>query len=1649
MDKLMNKPIRFKDLNILTMKFSSFTNSSLQQASVMFLKGKNHLKSLLFLFILLYAPASYAANETIASGAFVVNMGITPQTVGNGLKPYGMIYDLVKNYNVPVRWIINPAKAKDGIDFSHNGIDYKGGPFIIPAEFRTAAVDARIIFWQGQGVMGSTTVSAITVPVFQTMDFVPRWTLDKQNGAIAQKFLIAAGIPSTAYDFLDPQLLSACNDLFVMPHADPAWATHSNLLAWNQTYKGGIWAGCHAVSALELMFNPGSPSQQTNFLSNKTGNALGAGPYASPDNSLIKWTSHSGGSIPYNNAFPAEPVMQFMGITDGAHVNGSEQIYLPVLAGSWRATTKIGVWDPTQANVPANSPGLAALIAFGPAFGDPLRGKILYEAGHDIGGTSAAQVAAQRAFFNWSFWAAKDKAVSIAVSPPPAIMNGGQSYPVSVTVNNPIAPPYTYRWSSSCMGTFGDSTAASTTFTPPMVMGNTACVVTLKVTDACGRVAFYSKQDTIVPGPRVPQAVNDNAFLPSCPGTNDSVVVHVLTNDSDPDSDPLIIKGLLMSNNGTWTFDSIAGTVTYKPATNFTGVATSKYIVCANFPQCDTALITVSVGSVDGNGCLPGQVFTFASSDTTTAQTSVGVTNPANAVGPNDYDAADVNTYAVLGAGDTLKLDFGSLKTMGDTVRVYFASATNGSSVTLSVAYGTNGTTWTPVAGPFSTTSDDPGELASFALPMGGLRYLRLFRSAGTPNLRIDAAEIETFTCTSAIPVATDDAVTTPEDEEVIIDVLSNDYSPVGSALNVTSITVAPTLGAVSINPDNTITYLNTKDVSGIDMFTYQVCDANGYCATAVVTVTITDDGCPVNQYKAITIGSDTTVTITATEGAQLNGGGMMKKDMINAGSADFEIGKDAANELRGVYKFSLASIPMGANITNADFKLYRKDGKDQINLSVHNLKESFTETQVTWNDRNKMTNTAWTNAGGTFSSAISTIFVNKTVGYKSWGVTDTVKAWFAGSLPNNGFLVKKTPLTGMTKVKFISDDGAAAQRPILVIKYNTVSTMCSAILNRAPLAMLDVATTNSLTPVTIMVENNDIDPDGNPLSMLSIVGPVAGGTAMVSGNNIIFTPTTSFNGTATFLYKVCDNATLCDTARVNVTVTNAPPGAVNDMVMFNSSTVNNVIAVQANDTNPDGPTPLTTTIISGPNAGSASVSGLNILYTPIAKYFGPDTIIYTICEPVVMGSCDDPLCDTGYVFITVKNQPLIAINDTITTNQCLPVALSPLVNDSDPEMGPLTLTSVFGAVGGTPTINPNGTITFTPNNGFTGTASYQYVICDNGIPALCDTATDFVIIAVPPGMNRPPVALDDIAVPVNVDQVAFVPVLDNDSDPEGTPLTINLLGAPMLSPAGSGVISLQGQEVVFTPTPGFAGTVTFKYSVCDTAPAVAAGCTPLQIACDTAQVTVQIINQPPVAIDDTDSTTVNTMVMIDILSNDFDPDGLPLDSANIMTGKNAVLAMMGMSAKGGTITINASGVATYTPPLNYVGLDTFYYKVCDTFSLVKECDTALVCILIQAGPLSLMCPADTTLSCASALFPADANLLVVTNGCPPYQRAFIIDSIPAADSICVNKKIIYRKYRVSDACMDTLFCIQRITILDTTNPVITCPANVTIQCFC
>lgn len=510
-----------------------------------------------------------------ASGSYIINMGVTPQTDQNALKPYGMIYDLIKNYNVKIVWIINPNKVKDGVDFKYNGVNYSGGPFLIPAEYRNATVNARITYWQTQGVVGTTTISELRLcPEFVNRELknVPRWTLDKRNGQIAVEYYKNAGIPETAYGgnngagWKNPSELNCCDDLFVLPHAEPSWEVHQRLYTWNLECKGGIWDGCTSGSAIENMVNPADRNVQTNFLTVKDPAYKGTSGIYANSNSLMLWTTHKDGTPPYTHRLPADPVAQYISTTDAAHTNGAEQIYVPrQTAGSlarWNPSTRIIAYDPTHPDVLNVNPDMrnaAAVIVYGRGFEDPNRGYVMHSSGHsyDKGTTSPAHIAAQRAFFNFSWLVAQDKAESINFGAGPTLVSAGENTRVDVTLGNgQDFTGYTVVWSSNCGGTFvPNAYDPYAEFVPPNANEIVPCVISLSVTDPCGRTTTDSRRIEIGCDYHIKTTVSH----PTCSGSSNGVINMEITGESVYGSNDWVWARANPTGSGSGSGNSISG----------------------------------------------------------------------------------------------------------------------------------------------------------------------------------------------------------------------------------------------------------------------------------------------------------------------------------------------------------------------------------------------------------------------------------------------------------------------------------------------------------------------------------------------------------------------------------------------------------------------------------------------------------------------------------------------------------------------------------------------------------------------------------------------------------------------------------------------------------------------------------------------------------------------------------------------------------------------------------------------------------------------------------------------------------------------------------------------------------------------------------
>ena len=148
-------------------------------------------------------------------------MGLTTQAAG--IKPYGLVYDLVINKQIPVYWSIKYGKAKDTADLTVNGKDYKGGPFIIPAEWVPFAQTQPSTPGGQRGWWLTAVCPSSRRPSTTIITSFPNSVLDLQNGdKAATAFFTPAEIPTTAYRLGTPaDNLTDCDDVYFMPHADP------------------------------------------------------------------------------------------------------------------------------------------------------------------------------------------------------------------------------------------------------------------------------------------------------------------------------------------------------------------------------------------------------------------------------------------------------------------------------------------------------------------------------------------------------------------------------------------------------------------------------------------------------------------------------------------------------------------------------------------------------------------------------------------------------------------------------------------------------------------------------------------------------------------------------------------------------------------------------------------------------------------------------------------------------------------------------------------------------------------------------------------------------------------------------------------------------------------------------------------------------------------------------------------------------------------------------------------------------------------------------------------------------------------------------------------------------------------------------------
>lgn len=258
----------------------------------------------------------------------------------------------------------------------------------------------------------------------------------------------------------------------------------------------------------------------------------------------------------------------------------------------------------------------------------------------------------------------------------------------------------------------------------------------------------------------------------------------------------------------------------------------------------------------------------------------------------------------------------------------------------------------------------------------------------------------------------------------------------------------------------------------------------------------------------------------------------------------------------------------------------------------------------------------------------------------------------------------------------------------------------------------------------------NDSDAEGDPLTAV-LVSEVSNGTLSLNGNGAFsYTPTSGFSGTDSFSYTVNDGtddaaSAAVVTITVSSTTNNAPvPEVINTSLLTSASggpsippentlhLLQDSIGTMVVDPNDPDVGDTHSFSISVPANGMADVDASgNVSYTPTAGYFGTDSFEITVTD-------NHGASGTATVAVTV-----------LSTSNTVPVLSAANISVREGSTGTTTISVTDPDVGdshsfsisvqpthGTATVDGNGVVSYTSNNGYTGSDSFEVSAKDSGL---------------------------------------------------------------------------------------------------------------------------------------------------------------------------------------------------------------------------------------------------------------------------------------------------------------------------------------------
>ena len=473
------------------------------------------------------------------------------------------------------------------------------------------------------------------------------------------------------------------------------------------------------------------------------------------------------------------------------------------------------------------------------------------------------------------------------------------------------------------------------------------------------------------------------------------------------------------------------------------------------------------------------------------------------------------------------------------------------------------------------------------------------------------------------IPVAEDQAVTTPEDTAIDITLAATDME--GEAL-VYAIVDQPAHGSVSL-VGNIATYTPALNFVGEDSFTFTANDGivNSNIATVTITVTpINDD--PIAVDDAYDVDEDGVLTVAAP--------GVMANDI------EVDTDNMVVVLLTNVNHGSLVLLGNGSFTYTPDPDFNGTDSFEYRLVTYPGIEDAWTDDAIVTITVNPI-NDAPVATDQNVTTAEDTAKDITLTGTDIDGDTLTfaiVDQPAHGDVVLAGSVATYTPdadFNGEDSFTFTANDGTVDSE--MAVVSITVTPV-----NDAPVAVADAYTTDEDTVLTVLVADgvldNDSDVDGDTLTAI-LVSDVSHGTlALAADGSFVYTSAENYFGDDSFTYKASDGTLESNTVTVTLTIT-----PVNDWVVANDDEYETMAGVTldvaapgvlTNDELLDPNETVTLQVLVQPAGGTLTLNADgSFTYVPNAGFFGVDTFEYQLNSTVMLQGA---FSDTATVTITV-----------------------------------------------------------------------------------------------------------------------------------------------------------------------------------------------------------------------------------------------------------------------------------------------------------------------------------------------------------------------------------------------------------------------------